>query len=73
MSSLKSAVASVLRLVGVGLLLLGVVFLVLAYAGSRQDEGSLWQWAAGGLGFVGGIALLACSSPLARRFTRDYE
>ena len=73
MSSLRSAVASVLRLVAVGLLLLGVVLLVLAYAASRQGEDGLWQWMGGGGGFVIGVLLLVFSSALARALTRDYE
>ena len=73
MSSLRSAVASVLRLVAVGLLLLGVVFLVLAYAADRQAAGGLWQWIVGGAGFLAGLLLLVFSSTIARVLTQDYE
>ncbi|MCU0771941.1 MAG: hypothetical protein MUE94_09285 [Verrucomicrobia bacterium] len=73
MTSLRSAVASLLRLVAVGLLLLGVVLLVLAYAGSRQGEGGFGQWLVGGGSFLVGLMLLVFSSRLARALTRDYE
>jgi len=73
MNSLRNAVASVLRLVAVGLLLLGVVFLALAYTAGRQGEPSVWQWVLGGAGFVAGLVLLIFSSALARALTRDYE
>ena len=73
MNSLKSAVASVLRLVAVGLLLLGVVFVVLAYAGSRQGQPGVWQWVGGAAGFLAGVLLLLFSSALARALTRDYD
>jgi hypothetical protein len=73
MTSLRSAVASVLRLVAVGLLLLGVVFLVLAYATGRQGESGVWQWwvGAGGVGI--GVLLLVFSPGLARFLTRNYD
>jgi len=73
MNSFRSAVASVLRLVAVGSLLLGVVLLVLAYAASRQGEAGIWQWIAGGAGCLVGVLLLIFSSALARALTRDYE
>ena len=73
MSSLRSAVASVLRLVAVGLVLLGVVLFVLAYAAQRQDESALWQWIAGALGFISGSLLLVFSSALARALTQYYD
>ena len=73
MSSLKSAVASVLRLVAVGLLLLGVVFFVLAYVAGRQGEEEFWQWFIGGAGLLSGLVLLIFSSPLAHLLTRNYE
>jgi len=72
-SSLRSAVASVLRLVAVGLVLLGVVLFVLAYAAQRQDESALWQWIAGIFGFIAGSLLLVFSSALARALTQDYD
>lgn len=73
MNSLKGALASVLRLVAVGLLLLGVVLLVLAYAGSRQGQPGVWQWVAGAGGFVVGVLLLLFSSAIARALTQDYD
>lgn len=72
-SSLSNAVASVLRLVAVGLLLLGVVLFVLGYAAHRQEASGLWHWITGAAGFLSGILLLIFSSPIARRLTRDYE
>lgn len=62
-----------LRLVAVGLLLLGVVFFVLAYAANRQGEGGLWQWMVGGGGFLVGVLMLVFSSTIARAVTQDYE
>jgi uncharacterized membrane protein HdeD (DUF308 family) len=73
MSSLRSAVASVLRLIAVGLLLLGVVLLVLAYAASRQGESGTWQGLAGGGGVILGTVLMLFSASLARALTQDYE
>ena len=73
MSSLRSAVASVIRLVGVGILLLGIVFLALAYVGGRQGESPFLQWVIGVGGFLTGIFLLGFSSTIARALTRDYE
>lgn len=73
MNSLRSAVASVLRLVAVGLLLLGVVLFVLAYAAQRQGEAEFWQWLVGGAGFVLGVLLLVFSSAIARAVSHDYE
>ena len=73
MSSLRSAVASVLRLVAVGLLLLGIVLLVLAYAAGRQGDPGAWLWMGGGLGVVLGLLLMIFSSALARGLTQDYE
>ena len=65
--------ASVLRLVAVGLLLLGVVLLVLAYAANRQGETGIWQWIVGGGGVFVGILLLVFSSSLSRILTQDYD
>lgn len=62
-----------LRLVAVGLLLLGVVFFVLAYAAHRQGDDGVWQWLVGGAGFLSGVLLLIFSSPIARALTQDYE
>jgi len=73
MSSLRNAVASVLRLVAVGLLLLGVVFCVLAYAANQQDESGLWQWSVGIVGLLCGMLLLLFSSKLSRILTQDYD
>jgi hypothetical protein len=72
-NSLRSAVASILRLMAVGVLLLGVLFLVLAYAASRQEEPSIGRTLIGVAGFLSGIGLLVFSAPIARALTRDYE
>lgn len=62
-----------LRLLAVGLVLLGVVLLVLAYAAGRQDESAPWQWIVGSGGLVAGVLLMIFSSAIARALTRDYE
>ena len=73
MNSMRNAVASVLRLVAVGLLLLGVVMVALAYAAQRQEEGAAWQWILGVGGCVVGLALIILSPIIARAVTRDYD
>jgi uncharacterized membrane protein HdeD (DUF308 family) len=66
-------VASLLRLVAVGLVLLGTVLFVLAFAAGRQDENALWQWIAGAVSFLLGSLLLVFSSAIARALTQDYD
>ena len=73
MSSIRSAVASVLRVIAVGLLLLGVVLLVLAYAAGQEGESGFWQWTTGAVGVGGGMVLLIFSPMIARFLTRDYD
>lgn len=73
MNSLRSAVASVIRLVAVGFVLLGVVLLALAYAAGQRGEGDVWRWLIGAAGFIIGMVLLCFSSALARMLTKDYE
>lgn len=73
MSSLRSAVASVLRLFAVGMLLLGIVFMVLAYAAGQQGDDAFLQWIVGAGGALVGIFLLGFSSSIARVLTRDYD
>lgn len=73
MSSLRRAVASILRIVAVGILLLGIVFMALAYAAGRQGDQAFWQWAIGVGGFLVGLFLLGFSSTIAGAITRDYD
>jgi hypothetical protein len=73
MSSLRQSVASVLRLAAVGLILLGLAVLAMAWAATRQADPSLLTWVLGGLSLIGGSVLLVASSPLARALTQDYE
>jgi hypothetical protein len=73
MSSLRTTVASFLRFVAAGLLLLGVTLLAVAWMAQRQGEAALWHWIGGGLSAVAGLALLITGGPLARRLTQDYE
>lgn len=73
MSSLRSAVASVIRLVAVGILLLGVVFMALAYAANQQGDAAILQWASGIGGLLVGLFLLGFSSSIARALTHNYD
>ena len=73
MSAVRSAVASLLRLVAVGLVLLGAVLFVLAFAAGRQGEDAVWQWLGGALSFLSGSVLLVFSSAIARALTQDYD
>lgn len=73
MNSLKNVVASVLRFVGVALILLGCVLFVLGYAAQQQNEDGMMQWILGGLSFLVGMLVTVFSSPVARALTQDYE
>lgn len=73
MSSLRQSVASVIRLIAVGLILLGLAVLAMAWAAAREAEPGVLTWILGGLSLVSGSVLLVTSSPLARALTQDYE
>lgn len=73
MSSLRNLVASFIRFVSAGLLLLGFAWLLLAWLAQRQGEAALRHWFFGVLTVLVSVLLLVFSAPLARRFTRDYD
>lgn len=73
MNTLRTTVASFLRFLAAGLVLLGLALLALAYTAQRQDEASLWFWVGGGFSGLLGLMLLVFSAPLAKRLTEDYE
>ena len=73
MSSLRSLVSSFLRLLAVGLLLLGLAMLAVGWLAQHQGKGGAGTLLSGAAAFVVGILLLVFSSAIARRITRDYE
>ena len=73
MNSLKHMVSSFLRLLAVGLLLLGIALIAVGWIARRQGEGGTGSLLFGVIGCGAGVLLLVFSSALARRLTRDYE
>lgn len=73
MNPLRRAVASVIRLVGVGLIGLGAVLLVLTWVARHQQPTAWWQYVIYIALAVAGVALLIRSKQLAARFTDDFE
>lgn len=70
---MKKPVASVLRVVGVGLILLSVVLLALIWLARYRNPEPWWRWALYALPAFGGVVICGLSSRLAERLTRDFE
>jgi membrane protein YdbS with pleckstrin-like domain len=73
MNPMKRPVASVLRLIGVGLVLLSVVLLALLWIAHERAPEPWWRWALYALPAIGGVVVVASSGRLAARLTRDFE
>ena len=73
MNPMKKPVASVLRVIGVGLILLSVVLLVLLWIAHKRAPEPWWRWALYSLPGITGIVVIASSGRLALRLTRDFE
>jgi len=73
MNPLRRVVASVIRLVGTGLIGLGGVLLALAWVARHKQPAAWWQYVIYAAVVVLGVTLLIRSKPLAARFTDDFE
>ena len=73
MNPMRRAVASVLRLVGAGLIGLGVVLLALAWVARHKQPITWSSLALDGVLIALGVLLLARSKAWAARWTEDFE
>jgi hypothetical protein len=73
MNPMRRAVASVLRLVGAGLIGLGFVLLTLAWVARHKQPVTWWAVAAEGGLIALGVFLLLRSKAWAARWTEDFE
>jgi len=73
MNPMKKPVASVLRVIGVGLVLLSIVLLALLWIAHKREPEPWWRWALYLLPAITGIVVTACSGKLAAALTRDFE
>ena len=73
MNPMTKPVASVLRLTGVGLILLSVVLLALLWVAHRTQPEPWWRWLLNGLPAAVGALLCLGSGKLAARLTRNFE
>ncbi len=73
MNPMKKPVASVLRVTGAGLVLLGVVLVVLLWLARHRAPEPWWRWTLCSLPALGGITLCLVSGRLAAFLTRDFE
>jgi len=73
MNPLKKPVASVLRLIGAGLILLSVVLLALLWLARETQPEPWWRWALYTLPAVVGLVICLTSGRLAARLTQNFE
>jgi len=73
MNPLRRAVASVIRLVGAGLIGLGAVLLALAWVARHKQPTAWWQYVIYAALVMAGVVLLIRSKQMAARFTDDFE
>ena len=73
MNPMKKPVASVLRVAGVGLILLSVALLALLWLGRHARPEPWWRWTLYALPMPAGTILCAVSGKLAARLTRNFE
>ena len=73
MNPMKKPVASVLRVTGVGLILLSVALIAFLWLARHRAPEPWWRWALYSLPAIGGIVLCIVSGRLAGFLTRDFE
>jgi len=73
MNPMKRPVASVLRVIGVGLVLLSIVLVALLWIAHKREPEPWWRWVLYSLPAITGIVVIACSAKLAAALTRDFE
>ena len=73
MNPMKKPVASVLRVIGSGLIFLSVVLLALLWITHKREPEPWWRWALYALPAAAGIVVAAFSGKLAVTLTRDFE
>lgn len=73
MNPMKKPVASVLRVIGAGLVLLSIVLLALLWIAQQRAPEPWWRWALYALPAATGIVLCAISGKLATALTRNFE
>ena len=70
---MQKPVASVLRVVSAGLILLGITLLALLWVAHRRQPEPWWRWVVYASPVAAGIVLWARSTALAIRLTRDFD
>lgn len=70
---MQKPVASVLRVLGAGLILLSVVLLVFLWLAHKRQPEPWWRWGLYSLPAVAGVLLCVASGKLATRLTRDFD
>jgi len=73
MNPMKRPVASVLRVLGTGMILLSVVLLALLWVARQAHPEPWWRWAMYAFPAFAGLAVCLASGSLAERFTRGFE
>jgi len=73
MNPMKKPVASVLRVAGVGLMLLTVVLLAFLWLTRHRSPEPWWRWALYSVPALTGLVVCAVSSRLAAFLTRNFE
>lgn len=73
MNPMKKPVASVLRVVGMGLVLLSIVLIGLLWLTRHRNPEPWWRWSLYALPALAGILVCAFSGRMAARLTSDFE
>jgi ABC-type multidrug transport system permease subunit len=73
MNPMKRPVASVLRVIGAGLILLSVVLLVFLWIARYRSPAPWWRWVLYAAPAVTGVVVCATSGRLAGRLTRNFD
>jgi hypothetical protein len=73
MNPMQKPVASVLRVLGVGLILLSMVLLAFLWLAHRTEPEPWWRWMLYAFPALAGVLLCVTSSKLATRLTRDFD
>lgn len=73
MNPLQKPVASVLRVFGAGLILLGLALLAFLWLAHKRQPEPWWRWGLYALPVVLGTLVCVTSRKLAVRLTRDFD